>query len=89
VRLNTKLVVGRGGLEPPTSALTRPMRCRCESGNSNVVRGCYQAREQLMVSVSLIRDSWVKDERAALIELDPVRGVVHVFSELLSLALFL
>ncbi|HET6311672.1 MAG TPA: recombinase family protein [Candidatus Nitrosotalea sp.] len=34
-------VVGRGGLEPPTSALTKPVRCGSESGDRCAVRGCY------------------------------------------------
>jgi hypothetical protein len=35
VRVNTKPVVGRGGLEPPTSAVDRPERC---------AKGCVRSR---------------------------------------------
>jgi hypothetical protein len=34
-----EFVVGRGGLEPPTSAVTGPKRCTNESGGPSVRRG--------------------------------------------------
>ena len=38
-----EMVVGRGGLEPPTSALARPERCARNSTTPTGVAGCYVA----------------------------------------------
>jgi hypothetical protein len=41
--IELKSVVGRGGLEPPTSALARPEQCAPNSAPPTGVAGCYVA----------------------------------------------
>ncbi len=43
VRTRSDIVVGRGGIEPPTSALIGPQRCRFASGRPEEMARCYQA----------------------------------------------
>src|SRR5215472_11097412 len=43
-------LVGRGGLEPPASAVNGPERC-VKSGKAERMAGCYQARSSLTIGV--------------------------------------
>src|SRR5215471_6533434 len=57
VRLNSKRVVGRGGLEPPTSAIARPDRCAGRFSELVESQGCAAA----LSGVSVISQTTLLD----------------------------